>query len=191
VIPGNELNEIIGRVSEILSSLDIPHHFTGGIAASFHGEPRLTQDIDLVVKLSPNSSKVDSLCRELSKSFDINEPAMRDAIQRHSIFQALDHEYFIKVDFHVGEAIPHELERSHLIELEAGLTVRMVSKEDSIISKLLWISKGSERSRRDVTMMLRNGAPIDEKYITRTADMLGIDKLWFEIRGLHKPGDMS
>ena len=72
MITNEELHTIMREVSEVLCSLDIPHHFTGGIAASFHGEPRFTQDVDVVVNLSPNSSKVDLLRKALSKSFDIN-----------------------------------------------------------------------------------------------------------------------
>ena len=181
MITNEELYTIMREVSGILCSLDIPHHFTGGIAASFHGEPRLTQDVDVVVTLSPGSEKVNQLREALSKSFDINEPAMRDAIARRSIFQALHSEYFIKVDFHVGEIIPRGFERSRTVKLGPDLKIKMVSKEDAILSKLVWISKGSERSKRDVVMMLRNGAPIDEQYIETTAEELEVMEIWKEL----------
>ena len=176
-----DLHTIMREVSEILCSLDIPHHFTGGIAASFHGEPRLTQDVDVVISISPSSEKINQLRDALSKSFDINEPAMRDAISRRSIFQALHSEHFIKVDFHVGEIIPLAFERSRFVELSPDLKIKMITKEDAILSKLVWISKGSERSKRDVVMMLRNESPIERQYVETTAEELGVLGIWKEL----------
>lgn len=183
MISHDELYSIMKEVSEILRSLQIPHHFTGGVVSSFYGEPRLTQDIDVVVTLAANSDKVRELYKVLAKSFAVNEPAMRDAIGRRSIFQALHNEHFIKVDFHVGEGIPRAFERSRDVEIIPGLSVQMISKEDAILSKLIWISKGSERSRRDVIMMIRNGTPIDEQYIEMTAGELGVVEIWRELKG--------
>lgn len=91
-------------------------------------------------------------------------------------------ELLIKVDFHIGEAIPGELTRSRVIEVAPGLQVRMVSKEDAILSKLLWIKKGSHKSRNDVTMMLRAPPPVDVVYIEKQADALNVADLWQEIK---------
>jgi len=65
----------------------------------------------------------------------------------------------MKADFHVGESVPGELERSREATLFEGLTVRLVSKEDAIISKLLWLQRGSAKSRNDVLGMLLDPAP--------------------------------
>ena len=35
-----------------LDELGIDYHVTGGLASSFYGEPRLTQDVDFVVRLA-------------------------------------------------------------------------------------------------------------------------------------------
>jgi hypothetical protein len=44
---------------------------------------------------------------------------------------------------HVGEDIAGELDRSRVARLFPGLDVRIVSKEDAILSKLLWAHSGS------------------------------------------------
>jgi hypothetical protein len=41
-------------VIAVLDSLRISYHVTGGLASSFYGEPRLTQDIDFVVRVAPS-----------------------------------------------------------------------------------------------------------------------------------------
>ena len=46
----NYLRESMERIKAILVELKIPFHFTGGIAVFYHGEPRFTQDLDLVIR---------------------------------------------------------------------------------------------------------------------------------------------
>jgi hypothetical protein len=45
----NDLAETLRKLSKIFSDLKVRLHFTGGLVSSFYGEPRLTQDIDVVV----------------------------------------------------------------------------------------------------------------------------------------------
>ena len=46
----NCLRESMERIKAILVELKIPFHFTGGIAVFYYGEPRFTQDLDLVIR---------------------------------------------------------------------------------------------------------------------------------------------
>ena len=46
----NYLRESMERIKAILVELKIPFHFTGGIAVFYYGEPRFTQDLDLVIR---------------------------------------------------------------------------------------------------------------------------------------------
>ena len=98
------------------------------------------------------------------------------------MFQALHRELMIKADFHVGEDVPGELDRSQRVELFEGLDVRIVSKEDAILSKLLWVKRGSAKSRGDVLGMLLDPTPTDERLLEELADELGCADLLREIR---------
>ncbi len=51
----NYLRESMERITGILVELKISFHFTGGVAVFFYGEPRFTQDLDLVIRLSAAS----------------------------------------------------------------------------------------------------------------------------------------
>ena len=44
------------RISRILEALGLRFHFTGGVAASYYGDPRFTQDLDLVIQLGRRSA---------------------------------------------------------------------------------------------------------------------------------------
>jgi hypothetical protein len=48
-----------------------------------------------------------------------------------------------------AELIPGELQRSQTLELFEGVFLPVVSRTDAAISKLIWIDKGSQRSRQD------------------------------------------
>jgi len=88
----------------------------------------------------------------------------------------------IKIDFHVGEAIPGELDRSISREFFPGISIPFVSKEDAILSKLLWIKKGSHKSRQDVAIMLRTPTPLDREALEQRAISLGVYDLLQELR---------
>ena len=52
MIDTNELKKTLADVVEILVALKFKFHLTGGLASSFYGEPRFTQDIDLVIRVA-------------------------------------------------------------------------------------------------------------------------------------------
>ena len=179
-IEGCEILLTIGRVVRILRAQGVPFHLTGGLAAIFYGEPRVTQDIDLVVQLAYQQDSLNALHSALTPEFLIDPAAMEDAVKRKGLFQVLDKETFIKVDFHVGEAVPGELSRSCMVEIDEGFELPMVSREDAILSKLLWIKKGSSRSREDLTAMLRRQDPMNLEYIEHQAKSLSVAEIWQE-----------
>lgn len=178
----DDLHATLDRVTHILMDLRLPFHLTGGIASIFYGEPRFTQDIDVVVRLAPGSAEVDLLIESLSEGFHLDAEMVRDEVSRQGMFQALDEQTFFKVDFHVGEAIPGELTRTRQQEIAPGVTVPLVNKEDAILSKLLWIRQGSGKSRQDVLSMLRRRSPLDQDYLLRQAERLGVAELLTEMR---------
>jgi hypothetical protein len=72
----------IEQVCAILDGLGLRYHFTGGIAASFYGEPRFTQDLDLVIELSAMSPEIEALLDRMTPVYYINRQVILDAIQR-------------------------------------------------------------------------------------------------------------
>ncbi len=83
----------------------------------------------------------------------------------------------IKIDFHVGEKIPGELARSTCSEIFPGLVAPIVSKEDAILSKLVWIKQGSHKAIHDVKMMLKRSDDLDAALLRERAASLGLDDL--------------
>lgn len=174
------LRPVLEAVIAVLRAGEIPYHVTGGLVSSYYGEPRLTQDVDFVVRLTPPDAGF--LAEALSREFLVDRERLARAVETEGLFQALHRERTIKADFHVGESVPGELGRSRSVELLEGLRVRIVSKEDAILSKLLWVKAGSAKSRQDVLGMLLDPTPTDERLISSLAEELDCADLLAEIR---------
>ena len=57
----DDLAATVRRVSALFRRFSIPFHITGGLACSFHGEPRFTQDIDVVIDPAAASARLEEL----------------------------------------------------------------------------------------------------------------------------------
>jgi hypothetical protein len=169
-----DFHETTQRIVSLLDELEVRFHLTGGILAAYYGDPRSTQDVDIVIELAANRPETAALLSRLSQNYVITRDVAIQAIEQKRLFQAIDKLSMIKIDFHVGEKIPGELSRSTRREIAPGLIAPVVSKEDAILAKLYWIQQGSHRSRRDVAEMLRRHEDIDHNSLKQRAAMLGL-----------------
>jgi hypothetical protein len=181
VRPVQGLQERMERISAILGEFGLKYHFTGGVASSYYGEPRLAQDLDLVIQLSADQPETRALLDRLCAGYLVDEPVALDAIKRNGFFPAIDQRSMIKIDFHVGEKIPGELERGTNREILPGLTVPVERKEDAILSKLLGIQRGSGKARHDVKAMQMRHEDLDRERLRERAATLGLVDLLAEI----------
>lgn len=178
MFPVDAFENSIGKFATIANTIGIRFHLTGGAISSAYGEPRLTQDIDIVIDPVSAKQNVDALIDAFSDSdFMYTETAVRSAIHREDLFQLLDKTESLKLDIYPREMIPGELNRSQTLELFAGVFLPVVSLVDSAISKLIWIDKGSQRSRRDFRGILRRCTASQEDQIRRHAESLGLHRL--------------
>jgi hypothetical protein len=151
---GGELAETVQRVVRVLKELGTRFHLTGGIVASYYGQPRMTVDIDVVIALD-EAIGPDAVVSTLEHAFDIDSESVRSSLRSHEMFQALDRETYLKVDFHVDARIPGEFDRSAVTQIFPGVTAPIASPEDAILSKLIWYRMGSDRYWQDALYMIR------------------------------------
>jgi hypothetical protein len=147
-----------------------------------YGEPRLTQDIDVVI--APDVSQLDQLCAAFpDNDFYVSKEAAREALNRRGQFNVLDPSSGNKIDFMIAGSDAWGLEqlkrREHLKLLPdfEGFAAR---PEDVIISKMLYYQEGgSEKHLRDIAgMMKMSGARIDQTYIQKWAQDLELMEIW-------------
>ena len=134
----------------------------GGVAASLLGKPRLTKDIDAIVMDAEAEALIASGARY---GF---QPRIADAVDfaRNTRMLLLRFaEGGIDIDLSLG-ALPFEYEvidRSSMIEVSRGVSIRVASPEDIVIMKVIadadatsWISKTSFRRTRIPMWCLAN-----------------------------------
>ena len=144
----------------------------------------MTQDIDIVVDNEVLAEQLETFFRRLDTGdFLFDPPSVRRAVERHEMFQLLDKVEALKLDIYPRELIEGELDRSCMIEVFAGVRLPVVSRVDSAAAKLIWISKGSHKSRRDLRQIYRTSSEPDRQKIQGLAHQLSLDPLLDEVLG--------
>ena len=93
------------------------------------------------------------------------------------MFQLLEPDEVVKLDIYTRCLIPGELDRSVRVEIFPGMSVPLVARADAALSKLVWISRGSHRSRRDLRWILAGASPEEQATMRRTAQGMGLGEL--------------
>ena len=182
MLPAEGFQPTLSKLVDVLERLGIRFHLTGGITSVVYGEPRMTQDLDLVLDRDRVLVVQDQFLSALSNAgFHFNEQTARGAIESRQMFQLLDMDQVIKLDLYVRCLIPGELDRSVRTELFPGVALPIVARTDAALSKLIWIQHGSHRSRRDLRRILA-GATADElATVRRTAGDMILTELLDEV----------
>jgi hypothetical protein len=175
--------EFIRWLTERLEVVGIPFMIAGSLASSIHGEPRSTNDIDLVI--DPTPEQLERLVMSIENRCYVNGQTACDALRLRSMFNVVDLKSGWKADLIIRKDRPfsrQEFERRK-IEPLMGLHVPVVSPEDTILSKLEWSKKReSERQFRDalgVTIVYLQ--ELDRPYFARWAGELVLDDLLAEV----------
>jgi hypothetical protein len=178
MFPIDAFRTTLGKIIKILQAFQIRFHLTGGVTSIAYSEPRMTQDLDIVIDNDAVAQQLDSFVKSLQDSdFIFDEAALRNAVEKKKMFQLLDSVEALKLDVYPRELVPGELDRSNAIELFEGLSVPIASLADAAISKLIWISKGSHKSRRDLRQLIRIATNNQRQAIDQLAISMGLEKL--------------
>ena len=181
------LRDLLETVAAALQECGISYMLTGSLAGSYHGAPRATQDIDLVVEGS--TAGLLRLAEVLrGAGLYVSDEAVREARETQGMFNAIDPSTGWKVDFIIRKDRAfsrEEFESRQEIEFQ-GLRLNLACAEDMVVAKLEWASLGeSERQLRDVAEILNvQGADLDLPRIETWITELGLDEEWAKAREL-------
>jgi hypothetical protein len=168
--------DVIRDVSHRLERAKIPYMLTGSMAMNYYAEPRMTRDIDVVLALRPQDTAL--IMTTFTPDYYVSEKAVGDSIAHESIFNLIHQESVIKVDCIARKNTEYrklEFDRRKQIKIQ-DFNTYIVSKEDLIISKLLWAKDScSELQLRDVGKLLATG--YDKAYLAQWTKKLGVDTL--------------
>jgi len=188
--PPDIFRDTLSRLVAVLQRHGVRYHLTGGITSIAYGEPRMTQDVDVVVENAALARVIDSFIVAAEQAgFLLDAESVRRAVADRSMFQLFDMSEALKIDVYPRELVPGELDRSTSLEVFEGMQLPVASRADAAASKLAWAAKGSHKSRRDVRQIVRRMAPADRTEFDRLAGLLALGDLLAEV--LAEPDEIS
>lgn len=182
-----QVSSLLARIRDALDTAGVPYMLTGSFASSFHGSPRVTHDVDIVI--APVLGTLEALLRQFpADKYYVSRDAALEAYGAEGMFNVVDFATGWKVDLIIRKARPFslkEFERKRAEVLD-GTEVFVASPEDVVIAKLEWAKLGeSERQLKDVASILTSRAgELEVEYIERWVTDLGLSQQWEQAKRL-------
>jgi len=168
------INKLLEIVTHSLEKLNIPYMLSGSLALTLYAMPRATRDIDIIVELQ--NKHIIQFIEEIKDIFYFHEPTIKEEIKRHGMFNIIHLESSYKIDFIIRSTQPFEIfkfKRRKQIDY-FGLNIWVITLEDLIISKLIWIQQlESELQKRDIENLLEN-PNVDLEYVKKWCKELNL-----------------
>jgi hypothetical protein len=170
-------NVFLEQIIKALEHANIPYMISGSIGSSFHGQPRATNDADIII--DPTAQQIAAFIESLGPDYYVSKEATQQAIENRSMFNVIDINFGYKADLIIRKDrlySQQEFSRRSKVTF-LGIDVYVLSPEDSILSKLEW-SKGrkTETQFKDALgVLMTQKDSLDFDYLQKWAIELGID----------------
>ena len=159
--------ELISRISRALRSHDLPFMLIGGQAVLLHGQPRLTEDIDITLGVSPEAlPTVLDACHDADLIILPEDP--KTFVVDTFVLPGRDPASSIRIDL-IFSDLPYErqaIERAVMVDL-SGVPIPFATAEDLGLHKLF---SGRPRDLEDIRGVVTiRGKDLDWDYIEHWA----------------------
>lgn len=181
-----EQHELLLHLVECLEKLKIPYLITGSIASMAYGEPRFTNDIDIVADIKPSHVDEFKSCFP-ENDFYLEVDSMKKALDHRQQFNIIHPSSGLKVDVIVSKRDDFDrarFSRMKKLNVSESKSANFASPEDVIIKKMEYFQKGgSDKHLRDIASMLKiSSQEIDRAYISVWAEKLDLKMIWKSIQ---------
>ena len=143
----------------------IPYMLSGSVAMSTYILPRFTRNFDFIVHLKLVDAQL--LSTHFKDGYYCDEDAIREAIHYKGMFNIIDLKSNYKADFIILKDNPFRQEeflRRRLIDFRE-MKIYIVSPEDLLLSKLIWIQESERPSQKEDIRLLSAIDNLDWNYI--------------------------
>jgi hypothetical protein len=171
-----------------LERAGIRYAITGSVAGSAYGEPRLTNDVDIVVDIGAQDATRFEACYPPTDFYcppdEVIAVEARRAHRGH--FNVIHHDSGFKADFYPkGNDALHDWALTSVRRVDVdGSTVALAPPEYVIIRKLEYHREGGSQKHLDDIAGILNalGSVVDDALIEKHAARLGLDEGWRALR---------
>ncbi len=180
-----EQAELFKYVVSRFEELALTYFITGSMATITYGEPRFTNDIDVVARIG--ELHVEALCQAFPlPEFYLSADAIRNAVRSSSQFNIIHPSSGLKIDVMIvggGEFDRSRLARVVRIAAAEDCEAWFASPEDVIIKKMQYFKEGgSDKHIRDIRGVFKiMGDELDQDYIREWARTLGLSEVLEEV----------
>ena len=169
--------DFLERLIKKLDEQNIPYMLSGSVSSSLHGQPRATNDADIVI--APAEEQLIAFLKSLGDDYYVNPDAARDAFKSNSVFNVIDIQNSWKADLIIRKNRPfsrEEFQRRQKANI-MGLDAWVVSPEDIILSKLEWAknSKSNQQFQDALGVATVQYDHLDRDYLHKWAKELQVD----------------
>jgi len=171
-----------------LGELDLPYMVSGSVAAIFYGEPRMTNDVDIIVVLKSEDVPRLEAAFPMAEFYCPPGEVIRIELERsqRGHFNLIHHQTGLKADIYLSGSDPLHawgLARTRRVSLQ-GDTLTLAPPEYVIVRKLQFYREGhSEKHLRDVHRMLKSlGGDWDRSTLEPMIQQLGLQAEWVSAR---------
>lgn len=181
---------LVGLFVPPLNRAGIEYMVTGGFAAIVYGHPRLTLDLDLVIRMRPADAArfaalwppVEFYCPP------VEALALEAARAEHGHFNVIHAASAMRADVYLaaGGALEHWALARRVAHRISGEEVQ-VAPIEYVVARKLWYARlgGAERHLQDVARMLEvRGTTVNLPALERWIAELGVEAEWSRARAL-------
>ncbi len=168
------MDDILKIVCGFLDRESINYVIVGGLAVIFHGLPRTTMDIDIILQIGEEQmSKFVKFLKE--NGFFASREDMKAAFKEKTHCTVEDKESMIRLDI---KGIYNEMDQRTFGKrtdfVHKGTKIYLASAEDTIANKLVF---GSEQDIRDAeSIYVRQSGKLDLNYLEEICGKMGVSE---------------
>lgn len=172
------------EVIQILEDNQLPYMVVGSIASMTYGEPRMTNDMNVVVDILPADAQRIEKLFPIEKFYCPPIEVLKSEIIQKGQFNLIHQDTGLKIDLMIRKNNAHSIEEFHrrqLVPFISGKSIFMATPEDVIIKKLIFYREGqSEKHLTDIRGILTDTV-IDQKYLDGWIIKLGLQPEYSKI----------
>lgn len=170
-----ELTSTLLLIARALDGLGVAWAIGGSVASGAHGEPRATNDVDIIAVLDEDAAR--ALGGLLGPEFYADSEVAVEAVRNRASFNVIDKRTFLKIDVFIPGPGPlgvGQVTRARRLSVFPGAPpLPVLTPEDIVLQKLRWYLAGgevSDRQWRDLVSVLRhNQADLEIAYLRDVA----------------------
>ncbi len=170
---------------KVLEAMEIPYMLTGSMCCTAYGEPRSTNDIDIVI--NPTKEQLKALISFFQAIAYVSEDAAMEAYRRRSMFNVISNETVEKIDFifRTDSSYAVQAFERRIVQNFGHVVAYSITPEDIVLSKLVWSRQTlPELQFRDIAGIVRmQSETLDREYLKYWGKELKVLRRMEEIFG--------